>query len=348
MDHPYLQARVRLMGGRLLPEGAVDAVIGRPFDEARPLYRRAGAENLVQAEARGVPRSMEQRRLTLVLADILILSRALRGRQREFLLYWTHNLELANLKAIVHGRVAGLPASRIREQLLDMGPLATLPIEDLMRADSALEVLRRLERTPFAEIAGQARRVIEERNDLFYLDTSFDRRFFGGLVARAHRTPTGDDARFRALLGSIIDRINLTWLLRYRFAYGLTPAETYYLLIPSAFLLTGSRLRRLASQDHFEEVLAQLPRPLATRLEGASSVEQVQDRLERHTRELARDAYVRSGSAFVRAFAYITLRGQDLWLLRGLARARMLEVDPALTREGLRLDRHDAETARRA
>lgn len=346
VTHPYLHTRVSLMARRLLDATLLLQATGKPLEDARALFTALGAQSLLSEDGDLARRSLEQRRLSLLLQDVLILSRALSGSSREFLRYWTHYLELNNLKAIIRGRLAGQDAAQIRGRLLDMGPFASLPVEDLLRAESELEVLRRLDATPFAEIARQARRVLEERRDLFFLDTTLDRRFLSGLVKRAENVHSSDPESFRRLMGCLIDHTNLLWLLRYRFAYRLAPAETYYLLIPASLRLSGALLQSLAGLPTLEQVLQQLPLSFRTRLAGCTTADEVHGRLERRTRGVALDVIRHSVSAFVRAYAYLLLRMQDLSMLRGLVKAQLLGLDPALTREALRLSPPGAGASR--
>ena len=225
----YPNARVTLMTRKLLPQGAIAAALDKSLQENAPLFAQTEAQLLLPDDAERQLRSIEQRRLSLLLNDVLILSRGLFGPARDFLLYWTQIFELMNLKAILRGRIAG--GDPVRERLLDMGPFARLPVDALLRADSETEMIRILDGTPFANIAWQARHVVEQRHDFFYLDTAFDRLVYNGLAWRAARVPTQDRRSLERLMSCVIDGTNLAWLLRYRFFYELPPAEVYYLLI---------------------------------------------------------------------------------------------------------------------
>lgn len=327
--NPYLHTRVALMAARLLTAEAARALLEAEAAALPPFFAAAGAEALL-APGEPAERALEQRRLAILLAEILILCRALRGRSRAFLLYWTHLFELINLKAILRRRLAGKDGAGVRGSLLDMGPFAALPVEALLRADSPAEMLRRLESTPYGEIAGRARGAAVAQGDFFTLEASLDRRFHAGLVARARELRCSDPRRFLALIGSLVDSVNLVWLLRYRFAYKVPAAETYYLLIDSPFRLSGERLRRLAGHRSAAALLADLPEPLRSRLAHLETAEAVQLQLSRHLAELADETLRRSPSAFVRAFAYLLRRDADLRLLAGVLRSERLGLSPAL------------------
>jgi len=335
--HPYLHTRVSLLARRLLDPAEFAAALDRPVEASREFFRAIGAEALISDDPRQARRSLEQRRLALVLDDAMVIVRALSGASREFIRHWVHLLELVNLKAILHGRLTGRDPLAIRDGLFDMGPLAALPVEALLRAENELEVLARLDGTPYADIGRQARRVLEERRDLFFLDTTFDRRFFGGLVERAAKLHVHDPAGLRALMEALVDGTNLVWLLRYRFVYGLPPAETYYLLIPTDYRLGGRQLRALAGLPSLATVLAALPAPLARATRGAESIEDVGARMERRLRATAHRLLAHSVSALTRAFAYLLLRERDLKLVRGMMQAELMGIAGDVRREALRL-----------
>ncbi len=312
----YLHTRVSLMATRLLSTEARRRLRDADPDALPALFDAAGAAALLTAETSET--SLEQHRLALLLAEILVLCRALGGHSRAFLLYWTHLFELINLKAILRRRLAGEEAATIRNSLLDMGPFAALPVDDLLATDSPAEMLRRLERTPFGEIAAQARRLAGAPGDFFPIETAPDRRFYAGLVAHAGEVHGSDRQGFLALVGALVDGINLVWLLRYRFAYAVPPAETYYLLIDSPFRLSGERLRQLAALPTAAALLDELPAPLKRVVAGAATAEQAHLLLAGQLASIADQAIQRSPSAFVRAFAYLLRRESDLRLLAGV------------------------------
>lgn len=332
---PYLYTRVTLFSERLLRPGELARAVDAPLEDLGRLLGRMHAEALAAGDSAELPRSMEQRRLAVLLNEILVLARPLSKKFRAFLLYWTQSLELFNLKAILRGRLTGQPAEAIRGELLDMGPFAVLPVDALVRAESPAEVLRLLEHTPYAEIASQARRVLEQGRDLFFLDTTFDRRFYGGLVRRAAALETSDLEAFRRLMSCIVDGTNLVWLARYRFVYGLPAAETYYLLIPAGYCLASRHLKALAAQPTLAAMVAAVPRPLGPALAGATDVGALAAGIDALRDRTAREVVRRSPSAFLRAFAYLLLRGHDLARMRGVVKAKQLGLPDALTRAAL-------------
>jgi V/A-type H+-transporting ATPase subunit C len=137
---------------------------------------------------------------------------------------------------------------------------------------------------------------------------------------------------FRALVASIIVRVNLVWLLRYRFVYLLPPAQAFYLLVPSHSLLHTERLSALVKLGSFEDVLAALPMPLGAQLAGLPDIFAVTQRLERRTCEAARRVLQHAPHSLARAFAYLVLREFDLRKMRIIAKSRQLKLAPEVVR----------------
>ncbi len=331
--YAYLHGRTSVLATRLFSPSQLQNLIQLPLGQEGELLQAAGITGFQPGEPTVSPRSREQRLITVLLDDLVILARALSGVGRGFLLYWANRFELSNLKTILRGKLNGQDANTIGDQLVDMGPFARLPIEELLRAEDVAEMLRQLEGTPFADIARQARRIFEERHEPFALDAAIDRQYFAGLAHRARGAEDAASGELRALVGNIIDRVNLVWLLRYRFAYGLSPAETYYLLIPSTFRLGSRELLALSQLVGFEEAIARLPPPFAGWLAGAGNTSDVTHVLERESWRLAESVLRRSAFNLGRAFAYLMLRERDLRWVRVAIKGKRLQVAPDLIQE---------------
>ncbi|MGC1517770.1 MAG: V-type ATPase subunit, partial [Azonexus sp.] len=160
----------------------------------------------------------------------------------------------------------------------------------------------------------------------FLLDAALDRGFYEGLEQRALPLESAAGASFRHLMGGLIDRINLVWLLRFRFNYGLPPSQVYYLLMASRYSLPASQLRRLAALDTLEAVLEALPERLHGLLQGVTGIAEAYNRLERAGAEDARKVLHSGSPPISRAFAYLLLRWRELRSVRAVLRGRHLDL----------------------
>ncbi len=291
-----------------------------------------GEIGIEQDRTGGDSAGIEQALLSKLLEDVLIVSRPLTGPERDFLVYGIHWFELANLKVLIRGKFSGLTEQEIRAQLLNIDPFTTLPTEELLGTEDPAEMLRLLEATPYSDLARQARRAYEEHKDLFSVELAIDRRFFVGLQKRARAVDERQRQAVMYLTGCTLDRFNLVWLLRYRFSYGLSAAETYYLLIPAGHSLTPSLLEALSQLGSLEEALDALPDKLKETLSGARSITEVENRLEAQARIVARLFLQDFRHAIARAFAYILLREMEMRYVVAVIKGRRLGFPPDLIR----------------
>ena len=281
--------------------------------------------------------SVEQSELSKLLADLRLIVRPLSGADRELLIHAIHFYELANLKTIIRGKLAGLARDEIEAELFDLGAFATLPMDDLLRTEDAPEALRRLETTPYFAIARQARRTYEQGQDMFAVDAAIDRQYLAALKHRAQSVSRRERRAVAAVAGALMDRTNLVWLLRFRFSYDFAPAATYYQLVPSPASMTAERLRSLARLPSFQDVVDALPEPLTRWVSGASGIAEVEDRLEKRMESVCDAVLKRQRHPIARAFAYLVRRDLDMRRMIAVIKGLRLGLDADLVRTAAHL-----------
>lgn len=333
----YLNTRVTLFAGRLWRPGDFDAVLGTTDAEMPDALVSRGLPLLAVGFDHQDHRSLEQRIIAQVLDETRILIRPLSGAARNFLIYWTERFEVSNVKTLLRGKMTGERPAALINRLIPMGAFGRLDVQDLAHAEDVGELLRRLEAGAYAGIVRQARRAFEESQDPFLLDAALDRGYYEGLAHRAQAMESEAGASLRRLMGPLIDRINLVWLLRYRFNYHLPPAQVYFLLVASSYSLPSSRLRELAALGSVEAVLEALPDNLRASLEGATDIPGVFARMDAIAAGQASQVLRSGAPAICRAFAYLILRERDLRSVRAILRGRHLGLAPADIRAAMYL-----------
>lgn len=265
----------------------------------------------------------------LILDEFTLLIRPTAGAARDLLLYLTYRFELSNLKTIIRGRLNDQSASVIKQELVPLGEWETLNIDALLAAEDVAELLRQLEGNPrFANIARQAREVYEDQHDSFTLEASIDRQYYAGLGERAIRYKGPEHALVTELVGDLVDRINLIWLLRFRFAYDLPPAEAYFLLVPYGRRLRPVRLLALAELESWEQMREQLPSPMREDLTDAHSITEIDRVLRKAALQRARTVLDSTRFNLARPFAYLLLREECLRRVAAIVKGRALLIDP--------------------
>ncbi|MDP3124041.1 MAG: V-type ATPase subunit [Thiobacillus sp.] len=324
----YLDTRVSLYSARLLPDEALEELIELPDEAVAEKLIGRGLPQLAMGYDRtgGVQdsSSLEQRIIAQVLDETRVLIRPLSGDARGFLTFWTARFEMSNVKTLLRSKMTGERPAAILARLIPMGTFGRLDNEDLAHAEDVGELLRRLEAGPYAAIVRRARRAFEQSHNPFSLDAALDRGYYEGLVQHAQPLEETVGEPFRILMANLIDRINLVWLLRYRFNYRLPPAQVYYLLVASRYSLPSARLRELAALDSPASVLGALHAAWQARLSGVTDIPAVFAHMEHAAAEQAWRVLRSRASGIARAFAYLILRERDLRAVRAVLRGRHL------------------------
>lgn len=332
INQTYLKTRASVMSSQLADESDFESFLHLPLNKLEQRFNLEGLSDRGLSESE-LNRSIERSLINTLMNELSILLRPLNGSARDSLIYWTRKFELFNLKALIRGKLHDLPYEQIRESLHILPALISLPHEQLLRTENVPELLRQLEQTPYEGIARQARRVFEDKNESFSLDATIDQRYYAGLLKRARNCAADDKPSLLRLIGSLIDRQNLPWLLRYRFNYKLSPSETYYLMAPSGRQLQPDLLKQLVNMPDIAQILQALPTPLNEQLADVINIMQVELAMGDHLIRLSRKSLLFSASAVTRSLAYMMLREQDLKRVFAIIQGRVLGLDGQLIRQ---------------
>jgi len=329
-QYAYLNARVSILAERLIPETQLMALLNQPLNSKSSIG--GDLQELLNGK-QAHHTQIEQAWLIRMLADFQVIVRPLSGKVRELFMYWLHKRDIANLKTIIRGKIAKLDTTAISEQLLELGKLSALPIEELLHTEDIGELLRQLEKTPYASIARQARRVYEKEHKIYSLDAAIDRHYLLGFVQRVEALESREQQHFFPLIRILMDRFNLIWLLRYRFAYQLSAAETYYLLVPQSSQLNRRLLQTLVELNSLPEVLAHLPKPLYTLLLDAEDSLTVEKRLIMEIQRIAQLTLHQFSLA--KAFAYVLLREIEMRRVMAVVKGKQLNLNHEIILSGM-------------
>ncbi|MEI6413776.1 MAG: V-type ATPase subunit [Pseudomonadota bacterium] len=334
---PYLRTRVAIMASRLLGVESLQALVDKPLPVLGATFGFQGfLEETLPAEAKN--QALERALIQTFMAELTILLRPLVGEGRDVLLYWAQRYELLNIKTLIRGKLRGSSQQAIEQTLFDLPWAMSVTTARLLKAENVLELLRQLEQGRYAMIARQARQAFEEKQETFAMEAAIDHRFFSGLAKQVHVFATeGPHEDLKRLVGTLLDHQNLMWLLRYRFAYQVPPAEAYYLLTPSWLLMNRETLMRLVNLGTFPQVIASLPKALADLLAEAQTAMAVQKRLHARLHALAWKILRHSASDVARTMAYLILRESELHQLFALIQGKIFGLPVDLIRDALEL-----------
>lgn len=330
-EHAYLNTRVSVMASQLFEPSAIPNLSRLSLSA---LAERFGLNAVLddQQSTRARSRAVEQSLIQVLLAELLILVRPMSAAERSLVLDWGQKYALFNLKTLIRGKLYNLDQQEINDNLYELPAQMRLTEEvraELFRAENVLELLRQLEAGPHRTLARQAREIYEQQREPFALEAAIDQRYYAGLLRQVMAFSDHHLDPLKRLIGAELDRINLMWLLRFRFSYQLSASETFYHLVPSMRLLTRDRLLHLVNVETFDGVVATLPPPLDRLLTGSRNIVDVQRRVGSYAAQEAHWVLNRTQSAVARALAYLMLRERDLLLLFALVQGHLLNLPTA-------------------
>jgi V/A-type H+/Na+-transporting ATPase subunit C len=330
-QHAYLNTRVSVMATQLFEPSEIATLSRLPLSA---LAERFGLGSLLDEHqsTRARSRAVEQSLIQVLLAELLILVRPMSTAERALVLDWGSKYALFNLKTLIRGKLYNLDQKEIHDNLYELPERMRLSEEvraELFRAENVLELLRQLEKGTHRTLARQAREVYEQQREPFALEAAIDQRYYAGLLRQITAFTDHHLDPLKRLIGAELDRINLMWLLRFRFSYLLSASETFYHLVPSMRLLTRDRLLHLVNVETFDGVVASLPQPLDRLLAGSRNIVDVQKRIGSYAAQEARWVLHRTQSGVARALAYLMLRERDLLLLFALIQGQLLNLPAA-------------------
>ncbi|HEC06698.1 MAG TPA: hypothetical protein ENJ12_07595, partial [Thiolapillus brandeum] len=207
-DQAYLDTRVSLLVGQLLHRPQRSRLLEQPYADLAPLLHKAGLASLAH-ELPASPGELEQVLASRLIDEAVLLMRVMNAAQRRFIRHWMRRLELINLKFLLRTRFA---RKQQPPDLLDLGPLASLPLQTLLATDSVEEFLRQLATTEYGQLAGPARKAYEEQRALFDVEATLDARYYSQLAHLAAGLEGAHREQVDSLLRVWLDQVNLVSL----------------------------------------------------------------------------------------------------------------------------------------
>lgn len=321
-EYAYINARVSAMAENLLSETKLLELFHQPLGQQRLAH--ADLEDMINDEQISLM-LIEKLWLVYLMQEFVVLSRGLSGAADELLRYWLRKYEVHNLKLIVRGKIQNLAADNISNQLIDLGKLATLPVEKLLQSEDVNELLRQLAASYYSHIARKSRQVFEQQRQTYALDAAIDRYYLLGLEEHINALDSQQRQRIKPLISLLMDWFNLLWLLRYRFAYKLSAAESYYLLVPSKYAsIDRGLLYKLVELNSLEEVIANLPSKLQILLAEVDDIYAVEQKLNHALINLAQQILRWEHFTIAKVMAFVLLREIEMRRVLAIVKGKRL------------------------
>jgi V/A-type H+/Na+-transporting ATPase subunit C len=277
--YAYAQARTRAMKSRLLnPE---DWHYLLRMQSLNDFFTYLNATDygpfLSSAVASGTdPRSISLSLHDSLFKDYIKLIKAL-PKSRSLLFYgFLSRYEAENIKTLLRGIWQASPDIAIRPMLYRLGILSRLPVEAILKARQIPAAVDLLKKTVFHAPLVHALALFRTQDRLFPLEIATDMAAFRLLVDRIRNLRGIDRKTADRLAGVFADGVNLGWLVRFRWMYGLSPEEIINYSLPLGCHMTLHDIADLARAADLPAFLVAMPHPYRGALEMVRQWRQVQ------------------------------------------------------------------------
>lgn len=183
--------------------------------------------------------------------------------------------EAENIKTLLRGIWQALPDAAIRPMLYRLGILSRLPVAAILEARQVPAAVDLLKKTVFHAPLVHALALFRTQDRLFPLEIAVDMAAFRLLADRIGNLRGIDRKTAARLAGAFADGVNLSWLVRFRWMYGLSPEEIINYSLPLGRHITLQDIGNLARAGDLPAFLEALPHPYRGALEMVRQWSQV-------------------------------------------------------------------------
>mgnify|MGYP000879927511 FL=1 len=283
LRYSYVQAKARAMKGALLtPEDWRILLRMKSVGEVLTHLggtRYAEALSSIQAPAPGAST------VSLALHDDLFgdyrkLLKAAPAKGAAILQRLLVRYEAENLKTLLRGLWQGKSVPETAALLYRLGNLSRLPVDAILGSRDIPNAIKLLAPTPFHTALSHALPRFRAQGSLFPLEVAVDSAAVAHVRSGLRRLGGADRKSAEVLIGMWIDLVNLSWMVRFRHFYDLSPEEVINYILPGGWKLGLRDLGAAARAGDLPSLLAALPSPYREALQPAGQWERIPSLLD--------------------------------------------------------------------
>ncbi len=260
----YLNAKIRALRSRQLTEQDRHFLLAAKDLTAFLSYLGTTSYgSYLPDPAKGVPGlpALERQLTRPLMQDYAKVVHSLGGhRERNIIIALFRRFEAENLKLVLRAMSANLAREDVSHLLYPLGRLSDLNWDALWAAKTFPELLAHLRPGVFGQSLAHALPQFEAQGRLFPLEMALDFSCFRCLQEAVQHLGSRHDCRAaEKVLGPYIDILNISWVIRLKTVYGLSPEETVNYTLPEGDLVTLACLSQLARAEDAVTFISHLP-----------------------------------------------------------------------------------------
>ncbi len=213
---------------------------------------------------------------TRLMEDYAKIFRALGSRRRkELILSLYSRFDGQNLKILLRALFSMRTREEVEHLLFPQCGLSRIPWSDLWALDDISQVEARLGRSVFAQALRFAYPQFQAQGILFPLEIAVDHACFHWLRRSVAALSRGDYRAVHMVVGPFIDFVNISWIIRLRWSYGLQPEQVVNYSLAGGSLIKLKQIGPLSQAKDREEFISRLPARVRQHIQDATSLEEV-------------------------------------------------------------------------
>lgn len=298
----YINARVRGMNSRLLPQEKLDSLLLKPDVNAiiAELQKTDYKEDIEKASVKysGIHCIEEALRLNLIKTFSLLLSFVEGEKYEKYIKIILNKWDIQNIKTILRGKKVHVPFEEVLECVVPAGELDDVTLVELMKQPDVKAVIDLLAtwESAYSRILMQNFSMYAETGNLAVLEYSLDKFYYENAIS-AISGKSYDDSLVKEMFSTEIDIINIKTILRL-IRDKVDIEEGKSILIDGGKWFEPEELNSLLESQNVDSVVASLDRSPYEFLMHIQSRSQNGVRISIYERELDR---------------FLTLKGMRLY-----------------------------------
>lgn len=191
----------------------------------------------------------------LILSYMKILS-FMRGKSSRFIADSLGRFELLNVKTIIRSLIRNIKLEDNSSlQLFSLGKYHTIPIKEINNVKDIKSFAELLKTTPFAHSLEIGYQQYESESNLMPLEIALDLGYYSKLHESFESLGPIDKSKAERLMGIHYDMINITWMLRFKENYNLSPEQIFQYIIPHGWKIQTPTFWKIMSNNDIFEAL---------------------------------------------------------------------------------------------
>jgi V/A-type H+-transporting ATPase subunit C len=249
---------------------------------------------------------------------------------RPLLTQLYRHFEVDNLKAVLRSILSGASWEQALFVLFPLGETGVLPAEAMLETRSIPAAVELLHDTPYYPTLSHAMDRYTSEKSLFPLEVALDLDYWRTLWNDVNHLPSRDREQAVRIIGTLLDKNNLMWAIRYREYHRLSEEEIINYTLPFGYHVSDEDIRAIAAGTDIPQILRRifpdLPQPERLLQDPAYGLPQLEVNLQKHVAYHCRAAFAGYPFHIGIPLAYLVLKELEIQDLTVLIEAKSTQM----------------------